>query len=201
MRLWRREDGSAASADDLKGTSGVKLVLNEELVEKLGRNYKASEYEQLLNEITEKELFNLVESSGYRNDEMTSIGKAKNYDYDGPSGLQPNVGTPAGLDKSRWSGFGGQMNLAQTYNVRLAFAMGRTLGNEAQATGISGWYAPGVNLHRTPYNGRYFEYYSEDSVLSGYMGAYVIKGAASANLYCYLKHFRAFRDGQESAKS
>ena len=189
LRLWRREDGSAATADDLKGTSGVKLVLNEELVEKLGRNYKASEYEQLLNEITEKELFNLVESSGYRNDEMTSIGKAKNYDYDGPSGLQPNVGTPSGLDKSRWSGFGGQMNLAQTYNVRLAFAMGRTLGNEAQATGISGWYAPGVNLHRTPYNGRYFEYYSEDSVLSGYLGAYVIKGAASANVYCYLKHF------------
>ncbi len=200
LRLWTRADGSPATTSDLQGTGGVELKLNEELVEKLGRNYKAPEWEQLLNEITEAELYYLVECSGYSNAEMVSIGKAKNYDYDGPSGLQANAGTPDGVDKGKWTGFGGQMNLAQTFNIELAFSMGRTIGNEAQATGISGWYAPGVNLHRTPYNGRYFEYYSEDTVLSGWLGAYVIKGSLSANVYCYLKHFALSEMGQNPTR-
>lgn len=189
MYIWRRKDGSAPTAEDLKGTSGVELELNEELVTKLGSNYKADEWEQLLNQITVEELLCLVEDSGYRNYEMTSIGKAENLDYDGPSGLQANVGTPSWMNKGTWTGFGGQMNLAQTFNVLLAFQMGRTIGNEATTTSISGWYAPGANLHRSPYNGRYFEYYSEDIVLTGDLAAYVIKGSSSANVYCYLKHF------------
>lgn len=187
--IWKRKDGKKATVGDLKGESGVELELNEELVTKLGTNYKAAEWEQLLNQITTAELFCLVEDSGYRNYEMTSIGKAHNLDYDGPSGLQMNVGTPEWMDQGKWTGFGGQMNLAQTFNSLLAFQMGRTIGNEATVTGISGWYAPGANLHRTPYNGRYFEYYSEDTLLTGELAAYVIKGAASANVYCFLKHF------------
>lgn len=187
LRIWTREDGSDANRDDLKGTSGVPLKLNEELVKALGSNYNASEYGQLLDQITIDELFTLVESSGYCNDEMLSIGKAYHRDPDGPSGFLADYG--ALVDTSKWSGFPSETIIGATFGKSIAFQFGRAVGNEGATTGVSGWYAPAVNLHRTPYNGRYFEYYSEDSVLSGYMGAYVIKGAASANLYCYLKHF------------
>ncbi len=187
LRIWTREDGSDATADDLKGTSGVALKLNEQLVTALGSNYNAAEWDGLLNQITLSELFTLVESSGYCNDEMTSIGKAYHRDPDGPSGFLADYG--ALVDTSKWSGFPSETIIGASFSKALAFQFGRAVGNEGATTGISGWYAPAVNLHRTPYNGRYFEYYSEDSALSGYMGAYVIKGAASANLYCYLKHF------------
>lgn len=187
LRIWTREDGSDATLEDLNGTSNVSLKLNTELVKKLGANYNDPQWNDLLDQITADELFNLVECSGYGNDAMVSIGKANNRDYDGPSGLQWNVGHVG--DTGAWTGYPSQMNVGCTFSKKLAFEMGRAVGNEATVTGISGWYAPGVNLHRSPYNGRYFEYYSEDGVLSGYLAAYVIRGAKSVNVYCYLKHF------------
>lgn len=185
LRIWTREDGSDATAKDLQGT-GEALKLNEELVLKLGSDYKAGEYEQLLDQITIDELFNLVESSGYATDEMVSIGKAINRDPDGPSGFLADYG--AIVDASKWTAFTSETMIAATFNKAIAFQFGRAMGNEGAETALSGWYAPAANLHRTPYNGRYFEYFSEDGLLSGYMAAYTIKGAASANMYCYLKH-------------
>lgn len=187
LRIWTREDGSDANAEDLRGTSGVALKLNEGLVTALGSSYNAAEYEALLNQITIDELFTLVESSGYCNDEMLSIGKAYHRDPDGPSGFLADYGTL--VDTSKWSGFPSETIIGASFSKSIAFQFGRAVGNEGATTGISGWYAPAANLHRTQYNGRYFEYYSEDPVLSGYMAAYTIKGSASANLYCYLKHF------------
>lgn len=87
----------------------------------------------------------------------------------------------------------GEQTLACTFNKELAFSMGRSVASEGNATGINGWYAPGVNLQRTPYTGRYFEYYSEDAYLSGSMASYVINGAKTNFMYCYLKHFTAYQ--------
>lgn len=201
LRIWMREDGSAPTAADLKGTSGQKLKLNEELVLKLGQNYNAPEFEQLLNQITIPELFNLVESSGYATDEMVSVGKALNRDPDGPSGLTNFFGSLATVDNQSWTGYFSETLLAATFNKALAFQFGRAVGNEGATTGISGWYAPAVNTHRTPYFGRYFEYFSEDEALSGYMAAYTIRGAASANLYCFLKHFAVSEMGVNPRKT
>ena len=187
IKIWTREDGSAASRDDLEGTSGNTLKLNEELVLELGKNYNSEQWDALLNQITIPELFNLVESSGYGNDAMISIGKAFNRDYDGPCGLSFPYGSIA--PDASWSAYMSQTMLGATFSKQLAFAMGRAVGNEGATTGVSGWYAPGVNLHRSAFNGRFYEYYSEDGVLSGVLASYVIKGSTSANLYCYLKHF------------
>lgn len=67
--------------------------------------------------------------------------------------------------------------------------MGSFIGEDALLAGVSGWYAPGLNMHRTPFSGRNFEYYSEDSFLSGVMGAAVTKAAQEMGVYTYSKYF------------
>ena len=193
LRLWRRTDGSDAKLDDLNGTSGVELVLDKELVNELGNNYNSEKWNDFLDQITKDELFNLVECSGYGNDAIVSIGKANNKDSDGPSGVHYSYGSF--VDPGTWTTFPPSINFGRTFNKDLSYDFGKTIGYEAIHTGISGIYAPGVNLHRTPFNGRNFEYYSEDGVLSGYLAAQTIKGARTENCYMYLKHFAASEEG------
>ena len=76
-----------------------------------------------------------------------------------------------------------------TWNTDLARQQGSAIGVEAQATGEAGIYAPTVNLHRHAYNTRNFEAYSEDGVLSGYMGGAMIYGARTHGAQTSLKHF------------
>ena len=79
--------------------------------------------------------------------------------------------------------------LAQTWNVQLALEEGRLIAAQALQNGYSGWYAPAVNMHRSPFNGRNYEYYSEDSLLSGQMCGNTVQGAQEMGVYCYVKHF------------
>ena len=85
--------------------------------------------------------------------------------------------------------------MAQTYNVELAAKQANAIGNECligdEGTGIAypGWYAPGVNLHRSPFSGRNTEYYSEDPFMNGVMAATVIKGVQEKGVYANVKHF------------
>ena len=187
LLLVTKEDGSKASLDDLK--NGKNLIWNKELVNKLGQDYNASEYETLLNQLTEDELTNFVESSGYGNDPAESIGKIGFNDFDGPAGFNVTVNSPFGDKKSEWTGFGNEALLGQTWSTQLAEALGEAFGKEGTATGVTGIYAPGVNLHRTSFNGRNFEYYSEDPILSGILASKVIEGAKIQGVYCFLKHF------------
>src|SRR5699024_1594581 len=85
--------------------------------------------------------------------------------------------------------FPNSMMLAQTWNTDLAFEFGEMIGNEAILGGAAGWYAPSMNIHRTPYSGRNGEYYSEDGFLSGVVGSAVTHGAASKGLYTFIKHY------------
>jgi beta-glucosidase len=67
--------------------------------------------------------------------------------------------------------------------------VGAAFGQESIANGINGWYCPAINLHRSYFSGRVFEYYSEDPVLSGKLAAKVISGAGDQGMFCYVKHF------------
>ena len=125
---------------------------------------------------------------GYTTGEITAIGKPKTVDRDGPQGL-----TQSSNDGSSWLGnvcaYPSEVVLAQTWNPELAYEYGYSIGQEALTNGTNGWYAPGVNMHRSPFSGRNFEYFSEDPVVTGIMGARVISGAGDCGVYCTFKHF------------
>lgn len=87
------------------------------------------------------------------------------------------------------TGFPSSSTLAQTWNADLAREEGRTIGTQALQNGYTGWYAPATNMHRSPFNGRNYEYYSEDSLLSGVICGSTVTGANQAGVYTYVKHF------------
>ena len=115
--------------------------------------------------------------------ELKSVGKARSKDADGPAQIGGFTGMGAG------TGFPSSSTLAQTWNADLALQEGRTIGTQALQNGYTGWYAPATNMHRSPFNGRNYEYYSEDSLLSGVICGNTVQGANDAGVYTYVKHF------------
>jgi beta-glucosidase len=79
--------------------------------------------------------------------------------------------------------------LACTWNKDLAERMGDGVGEDGLYSGVVGWYGPAMNIHRTPFGGRNFEYYSEDGFLSGVFGKAETIGAAKKGVYAFIKHF------------
>lgn len=131
----------------------------------------------------------------YNTAAIDSIGFDEAKNFDGPVGLTMTFG--AGIDATGAGAcaYPSEVVVASTYNTELVKEMGEMIGQEAfqfqtgEGVYTNGWYAPGLNTHRSPFNGRNFEYYSEDGVLAGKMGAAIISGAASQGLVCYMKHF------------
>lgn len=187
LLLATKEDGSKASLDDLKTGKGLKW--NKDLLNKLGENYNASEWDTLLDQLSEDELQTFVEGSGYGNDAAETIGKPALVDLDGPAGFNDNGGLIGSEKKSSWTAFPNETLIGQTWSTQVAELMGMAYGQEGTATGVSGIYGPGVNLHRSAFNSRNFEYYSEDATLSGALANKVIEGAKEKGTYCFLKHF------------
>ena len=94
------------------------------------------------------------------------------------------------------TGWPAQSLTACSWNEALLYVQGRAVGKSALDNDIQGWYAPGANLHRSPYTSRNFEYYSEDPVLTGKLAAQVIRGAKNEGLICFLKHFAISEGGR-----
>lgn len=181
----------------VSGENGTEY--NYDLIAKLAENYEAPEWETLLNQITTSELIDLVHRGGFMTKEVASIGKPRMWDFDGPAGFNTNSqsGSWGGGDAAAdtWTAYPCECLLGCSWNQELLLQMGLSMGVEANATQVNGWYAPGINLHRTNYTSRNYEYYSEDPVLSGYLAANVIKGAKYNGLYAYMKHFVVSESG------
>ena len=193
--LKTREDGSKATLNDLNG-KGQKTIYNEELIYKIGSDYDSKELADMVDQLSVDEAFAIVEDSGFGTPAIESIGKARSYDFDGPAGFNQN--TQTGISSGEWTAFPSETLVGQTFSKRIAKLMGQSVGLEGMATNLQGWYAPGVNMHRSPFNGRNYEYYSEDPVLNGYMASEVILGAKSKGLYCYIKHFTLSEPGDNA---
>jgi beta-glucosidase len=195
LRLITKQDGSNATLDELKTPNGLKF--NDTLVDELMESYDSPKWDELVNQVSKEEACELVEKSGFGSNAIASIGKAKTLDFDGPSGFNQNTQKIA-EDMSSWTSYPCENVIGCTWNADLAYEVGQSMAFEASKSGINGWYAPGVNLHRSNYNGRNYEYYSEDPLISGQLAAATIKGAKSGGLYCYLKHFALSEEGDNA---
>lgn len=154
--------------------------------------YDNSLWDDVLNNLTISEMRELVLHGYTREGALSSVGKDVTKSADGPSQIGSFNQTNCGV------GYPTATVLAQTWNTTLAESYGLAVGKEAKNMGYDGWYAPGVNMHRSAFGGRNYEYYSEDSLLSGVMCAAVVQGAAEAGTYTYIKHIIGY--DQESAR-
>lgn len=148
----------------------------------LGLNYDDPGWEDLLDCITKAEMQNLVLHGYTKTQAIASIGKPETLDLDGPN----QIGSFSG-NKYGTTGYS-SIVLAQSWNAQLAYSMGLAFGEDCITKGIRGWYGPGVNIHRSPFGGRNYEYYSEDALLSGIMCANSVSGAKNKGVFAYLKH-------------
>lgn len=158
-----------------------------------GVPYDDEKWDKLLDELSVDEMAKLMGYGGFSTVEIASIDKVATIDIDGPAGLNALTSDISGVQ------FPSEAVIGSTYNVELVDEMGQTYAQEANAHGVVGLYAPGVNIHRTPFSGRNFEYYSEDPVMNGKLGAAMTRGCNSMGVYCYPKHF-ALND-QETNRS
>lgn len=149
--------------------------------------YESPTWDLLISQMSLQEISNLITMGGYRTAEVNSIEKSVTMDIDGPAGMQPFL--DFGIDIQPGVGYPTEVTLASTWNVELAQEMGQAAAQFANSQNVSGWYAPAMNIHRSPFAGRNFEYYSEDSLLSGKLGAATTAGAMQQGVWVYLKHF------------
>ena len=158
-----------------------------------GKDYDDPLWDELLDQLTVKEMTDLIATGNFRTIAMDNIKKPLTIDGDGPMGFAIFMGDDCIYDTCRYAS---EAVVAATWNKELAYRQGLMVGNEGlignereDNTPYSGWYAPAVNIHRSPFGGRNFEYYSEDPVLSGKLATEVIKGAKEKGVYTYIKHF------------
>ncbi|MFF2889166.1 glycoside hydrolase family 3 N-terminal domain-containing protein [Paenibacillus sp. NPDC057967] len=157
--------------------NGVKLV------EMRGLSYDDEAWEPLLDQLTINEMVSLIAYGGYQTSAAKSVGKVATTDLDGPASINNNF---TGIGSI---GFPSAVLMSNSWNEDMAMAFGESIGEMAEDMGVSGWYAPAMNMHRSAFAGRNFEYYSEDGFLSGKMAANAVKGASKYGVYTYLKHF------------
>ncbi|MDE6586563.1 MAG: fibronectin type III-like domain-contianing protein, partial [Clostridia bacterium] len=162
-----------------------------ELIDLRGLSYDDPLWEKLIDEISLNDLAKLIDESGYCTPAIDSINKPYVEDLDGPAGLNLVVGHGSadigdGLKAMTWPS---EYMLACSWNIELAEKMGEGVGEDGLYSGGVGWYGPGINIHRTPFAGRNFEYYSEDAYLSGLLGRAEVHGAAKKGMYAFIKHF------------
>ncbi|MBQ8161830.1 MAG: glycoside hydrolase family 3 C-terminal domain-containing protein [Clostridia bacterium] len=163
------------------------------LVSMRGKAYDDPQWEELINQTKLSEQHSLFNNSGYGTKAIEAIQKPKTFEYDGPAGISNFITGKSGF------GYARTITLAATWNQELAAEFGKLIGEDAILTRTAGWYAPATNIHRTPFSGRNFEYFSEDPLQSGVITAAVIREAQAKGCYVYMKHF-ALND-QETNRS
>lgn len=166
---------------DKMPTTGAKNDLR--LADMYGKDYDDADWEKLLDQLTFDDMDNLIANGGYGTPAVSSVGKIQLTDADGPASLNNNFTGVGSI------GFPASAAFACTWNKDLAKQFGEMIGDMAHDMHVAGWYAPAMNIHRGTFSGRTFEYFSEDSLLSGVMASNEIAGAKEKGVYSFMKHF------------
>lgn len=186
----------------------TELTIRDLLPEEAQDTYKAivdyddERWEELLDALWEEDMLDLINYGAYRTMAMEDIGMPATLHGDGPAGFT------SFLNRVQVTGtcqYVSEPVMAATWNVALMEELGNKMGEEGifgdKGTGMpySSIYAPGVNIHRSPFGGRCSEYFSEDPFISGVMAAAEIRGCQEKGVVCMVKHFAA--NEQETHRS
>ena len=165
-------------------------------------SYDDERWEELMMGCDEEEMIALINNGAYHTLAMEGVGLPATIHGDGPSGFT------CFMSKEQVNGtcqYVSEPVMASTWNINLMTELGEAIGEEGtigdKATGqpYSSIYAPGVNIHRSPFGGRCSEYFSEDPFISGMMGAAEVQGIQSRGVLPTVKHFVA--NEQETHRS
>ncbi|NMM95030.1 glycoside hydrolase family 3 protein [Bifidobacterium oedipodis] len=162
-------------------TTGAKNGVR--LADLYDKDYDDPLWDDLLDQLTFNDMDNLIANAGFGSAAVDSIGKIQMVDADGPAALNNNFTGVGSI------GFPSSTAFACTWNVDLATRFGEMIAQMAHDMHVSGWYAPAMNIHRSAFGGRNFEYFSEDPTLSGVMATKEIEAAQQEGVYAFIKHF------------
>ena len=174
---WTPEEDPEAEMPATGEDNGLTLA------DMRGLAYDDEQWETLLDQLTVDEMNELIALGGYQTAAADSVGKVQTTDCDGPASINNNFTGVGSI------GFPSGVMIANTFNEDIACAFGQSIGQMADEMNVSGWYAPAINIHRSAFAGRNFEYYSEDALLTGKISAQAVLGAAESGVYAYVKHF------------
>jgi len=196
--------GKAAANNPIPEADAAKLALpyeqegELELSDMIGKSYDDPNWNALISKMKVSEVEYMIKWAGYKTDAAKSINKPKAIDLDGPAGLNNMVAhSPYSIT------YPSEVNIAASWNKEISYEHGNCVAEDGllrKEASASGWYAPAMNIHRTPFAGRNFEYYSEDPFLSGAMGTEAVKATAKKGMYSFIKHF-ALNDQEDNRAS
>ncbi|QRY40111.1 glycoside hydrolase family 3 protein [Microbacterium hominis] len=173
---------AAAEFEGEKPRTGASGDLS--LIDMRGLAKDDERWQTLLDSLSLSDMTGMLLNGAYQTAGIGSIGKPQTLEPDGPAGFSSFLNSAI-----NGTAYPSEVLIAQTWDVELGAQMGVMLGNEAIFKDINGWYAPAANLHRSPFGGRNFEYYSEDPVLSGAMLTAVSNGIGTKGVYTMIKHY------------
>jgi len=162
--------------------NGVKLY------DLIGKDYDDPKWELLLDQLTFNEMVTLITDAFHWTMPVKSVEAPGTRDENGPQGLTASLLGSSGTQLTA-TAFTSEDVMAATFNVDLMTEIGKVIGNNCLQAGIACLYGPGNNIHRTPYGGRNFEYYSEDGFLSGKMSQYEVAAIQAKGVHVVMKHF------------
>ncbi len=175
-------DYEAVEMPTLGADNGLKLI------DMYGKEYDNPDWEKLLDQLTFDEMVSMIGDSFHWTMPMESVQAPGTREENGPQGLTASL---LGSDKTQLkaTAFTSEDVMAATFNVDLMTEVGKVIGNNCLHANIACLYGPGNNIHRTPYGGRNFEYYSEDGFLSGKISQYEVAAIQAKGVDVVMKHF------------
>lgn len=180
-RIYDSADYEATEMPVLGADNGLSLY------DMIGKDFDDPDWQKLLDQMTFEEMATLIGDAFHWTMPVESINAPGTRDENGPQGLTASL-FAVGV-KIDTIALTSEDVMAATFNKDLVYANGRVVGNDCVDNGYAVLYGPGNNIHRTPYSGRNFEYYSEDGFLSGQMTKYEVGGIEDMGAKVVMKHF------------